>query len=245
MQRRGRAPASPFSPSWPSETATGRTATPKPRPPLHDATAPPWPASALPSMGGGGGIVPSSLARTDQVDATVVGLLLGTWHADSEAVAGSATAAAAAVQLTLTLTCWGQMKRPLDAHIFTEMVKERMGQFLWGDAMEAEKERGAVRLSFPRGVPRHLEQAPGEPQLVIDVHLRLANHLQKGTQMLIEMQAAAEVVARALGEATGVDSVDCRLGMHPNDEQRLKERSTLEQLGAVRHVVYQRKTDTL
>ena len=48
--------------------------------------------------------------------------------------------------------------------------------------------------------------------------MRLAARLLKNEQLLLTMRTHGEVLARALGEATGVDSVACRLSTRPEDE---------------------------
>ena len=76
--------------------------------------------------------------------------------------------------------------------------------------------------------------------------VRLAARLLKNEQLLLTMRTHGEVLARALGEATGVDSVACRLSTRPEDEALWRYGSNgpgtdelLEQ-GQKRYVVYQR-----
>ena len=76
--------------------------------------------------------------------------------------------------------------------------------------------------------------------------VRLAARLLKNEQLLLTMRTHGEVLARALGEATGVDSVTCRLSTRAEDEELWRHGSKgpgtdelLEQ-GQKRYVVYQR-----
>ena len=57
---------------------------------------------------------------------TVVGLPLGTWYADGGAAVASGLGLA--VALELTFTCWGQMKRSLNATVFRDMCSARLQQ---------------------------------------------------------------------------------------------------------------------
>ena len=148
---------------------------------------------------------------------TVAALPLGTWYADD----GVTTAAGLGLTtaLELTLTCWGQMKRALDAATFRDMVHARLSAAgLLPDGGRSDLGRAAVTLHFPEGIPRRLDGPLHAPQLVVGVTVHLASHLLKNDLLLLTVRTHAEVLSRALGEATGVDSVTCRLATRPEQE---------------------------
>ena len=99
------------------------------------------------------------------------------------------------------MTCWGQMKRPLDATVFQAMVSvsfaskyradciglhlmisdwiphqvsSRLAQAgVLLDSGEGEAGREAVTLHFPEGIPRRRDLPLSAPQLVLGMTVRL------------------------------------------------------------------------
>ena len=134
----------------------------------------------------------------------VVGQQLVSWHRDGGVAAAKAGGAA---ELRITLNLWGQLRRRLDVSAFRRDVVGAFRAILLDDGI-GPAGRGAVDVTLPHGVPTDQEifadRGQGEPQLVVDVCLKL-----KGDECLQQAVKRANVIARLMGEATGVDSVDC------------------------------------
>lgn len=161
------------------------------------------------------------------------------------------------------------MTRPLDAEAFVGIVKSRLASVMHqqGDGPEG---RAGLALSFPNGIPRHKEQRLGAPQLVVAVKLKLSGEdapharachayahvhtlswvwrvlrlsdedVPKDAKLLGSIKTHGEVIARTLGEATGVDSVDCRLTTRKEDEWQWMPDATraLQRHGPSHYVVF-------
>ena len=188
----------------------------------------------------------SSAAGPDEgYSPTVVGLPIGTWYADSGEGVAAGLGLAAAVDYTFT--CWGQMRRALNATLLQEMICARLqqGKVLYNEG-EGETGRAAVQLTFPEGIPRRRDLPLSAPQLVIGVAVRLAARLRKDDSLLLVLRTHAEIISRSLGEATGVDSVTCSLATRPEEAAHWRAAAKqpggaeLMQQGEQRYVVYQR-----